>query len=401
MFDWLAVLLIGTCLLALGFAAGYGYRRFRHTRLGTSFTAGYYQSLRYLLNDTTDSSMDGFLQSLEVNEQTLEIHMALGLAMRRRGEVGRAIQIHEHLLRAGKLRPQQRHEAQFELACDFISAGVLDRAENLLDELVTIGSVFTPDALKQLLLIYQSEREWVKAISTADKLQDFPRQLGANELALMRSHYCCELAQMALAAGNKTGARDHLNDAVGYCKQSVRASLLLAQLEVEEGNYSAALESLRRVPQQDADFIRESLPLLGKCFGALGDQEGYRRYLYELLARHPGASLILHLANLLKTTEGIKTAEGTSVAIEFISAQLALKPSLRLLNALLDLQIAAGEDSVSNHLSLMKGAVEKVLAEKPEYQCHKCGFSGKKLHWLCPSCKSWGSIRPIKGVTGE
>lgn len=393
MLDWPAVLLIGTLLVVLSFAAGYGYQRLRQSRYNARFTSGYYQGLRYLLNDSTDSSIEDFLHSLAVNDQTLEIHMALGQAMRRRGEVGRAIQIHEHLLHTSHLKPLQRQEAQFELACDFVSAGVLDRAENLLNELVRGNSVFTPNALKQLLLIYQSEREWGKAIATADKLLDYPRQLGANELALMRSHYGCELAQMALVEGNRQVARDHLNDAAAYFQQSVRASLLLAQLDVEEGNYRAALEGLRRIPQQDADFIREALPLLGRCFSALGDQEGYRRYLYELLARHPGSSLALHLAGLLQASDG------PGAAIDFISAQLGLKPSLRLLNALLELRILEAEQQ--EPLQLMKSAIEKVLAESPAYQCHRCGFSGKKLHWLCPSCKSWGSIRPIKGVTGE
>ncbi len=390
-------LIIGfVCLtaLVLSFAGGACYWARRQGLLGFSNNT-YYQSLRYILNEQTDASLDAFVDSLPVTGDTLEIHLALGSLMRRRGEVSRAIRIHEHLLHATQLAPLQRQQAQLELALDFVGAGLLDRAENLFAELARVESSLTPDALQQLVLIYQSERDWSKAIAVADRLGAFPKQLGDNELALMKSHYCCELAQQAMDANQPDKARDYLNDAFRYSRQSVRASLLLARLAMASGNHAEALESLKKIPRQDADLISQSLVQVRSCYEAMGDRGGLRNYFFELLTRHPGSSLILSLAEVLRDTEG------EDAAMEFMAAQLRLRPSVRVLGRLIELYQERIDDTMKENLLLLKQVLDKVVAEKPAYVCHRCGFGGQSLHWLCPSCKSWSSIKPVRGVAGE
>lgn len=394
MFDWM---MIGLLLLAI--AIGYGLGNYRSVARGIPgirlFPETYYQGLRYLLNEQTDSSVDAFIESLEVNSETLEIHLALGNLLRRKGEVTKAIKIHEHLLHCGKLDDSQLHQAQLELASDFVNAGLLDRAENLFEELVRINSRYTAEALQHLIVIYQDEREWNKAIRAADQLASQPNKLGVNELANMKSHYCCELAIQAIAKNNTELARTHLREAFHHHQNSVRASLLWAQLEFNAGAYRDALELLKKIPLQDPDLINQSLELVCLCFDRLGDKEGLRHYLFGLLTRYPGTSIIL------KVAEMINAGEGEQAAVEFIAAELRHKPSIRTLSRLVELYLVHSDGKARDNLELLKYLIDKVVAEKPSYICNKCGFTGNKLHWLCPSCKSWGSIKPIKGVTGE
>lgn len=394
MFDWL---MIGSLMFAI--AIGYGLGLYRCARQQKStlnpFAETYYQGLRYLLNEQTDSSIDSFIDSLAVNSNTLEIHLALGSLLRRKGEVTKAIKIHEHLLHCGKLSNLQLHQAQLELASDFVSAGLLDRAEDLFSELVSNNSRYSSEALEQLMVIYQNEGEWDKAIVAANQLANRSYDIGAHELSMMTSHYSCELAQLAMDKQNLPAARRYLQDAIRYHQHSVRASLLWAQIEFDSGAYREALDLLKKIPAQDPDLIKESLDLLVKCATILSDKEGLRSYLFGLLTRYPSNSVILKLAQLLVDMEG------ESTATDFIVTQLRERPSIRTLNHLVDLYLAHSEGKARKNLELLKYLIEKVVAEKPSYICNKCGFTGHKLHWLCPSCKSWSSIKPIKGVTGE
>lgn len=394
MFDWI---LIG--LLVLAIAVGYGLGVYRSSRsrdaVARPFVGSYYQGLRYILNEQTDSSVDAFIESLAVNADTLEIHLALGKLLRRKGEVVKAIKIHEHLLHCGKLNGDQIHQAQLELACDFVSAGLLDRAENLFADLVSQDSSYSSDALHHLVMIYQHEREWEKAIQVANRLVSRPGSLGTHELAMMISHYCCELAQQAMDKNDSLAARRYLQDAFRYHQNSVRTSLLWAQLEFDTGAYRDAQELLKKIPEQDPDLIKESLELLTRCSLALGDREGLRNYLFGLLTRYPGTSITLKLAELM--TE----MDGGAAAADFIATQLRERPSAKTLSYLVNFYLTHSEGKARDNLELLKYLIEKVVAEKPSYICGKCGFTGHKLHWLCPSCKSWGAIKPIKGVTGE
>lgn len=394
MFDWMMVGLL-MLAIAIGYALGVYRRSNADEARGWPSAETYYQGLRYILNEQTDSSVDAFIESLEVNVDTLEIHLALGNLLRRKGEVTKAIKIHEHLLHCGKLTTVQLHQAQLELACDFVNAGLLDRAENLFVELVDLNSSYTSQALQHLIMIYQNEREWEKAIITANRLAGRPNDLGAHELAMMTAHYCCELAQHAIEKCDVERARKYLQEAFRSHQHSVRASLLWAQLEYDIGAYRETLELLKKIPLQDPDLIKESLDLLCKSFSRLGDNEGLRAYLFTMLTRHPSNSLVLKLAGIIVSTEG------EAAAVDFIANQLRERPSTRTLNYLVDLYLVHSEGTAKENLELLKYLIQKVVAEKPSYICNKCGFTGHKLHWLCPSCKTWSSIKPIKGVTGE
>ena len=358
----------------------------------------YFRGLNYLLNDRPDEAIDTFVDALEVTKETLETHVALGNLMRRKGEVERAIRIHQNLLARPNLPPLQLQQAHLELARDYISAGLYDRAERLLHDLVQSSEELRAVSLRHLVEIYQAERDWVKAIETATRL--LPRRnffLSAPdpdpELDGAIAHFHCELAQRALEKNEFDGARAHLQQALIRDPQCVRASLLSGLLAYRAGQFQIAIDALQRVPQQNAALIPETLDTLRACYDALGIREQLGEYLRQCLQRHPSTRLILAIG------EELALRENHAVANEFISEQMRARPTLRGLLALLPTQreTAAGGDN----LDMLQALLQKLVLAKPTYQCHRCGFAGRQIHWLCPSCKQWNTVLPIGGAEGD
>jgi lipopolysaccharide biosynthesis regulator YciM len=388
--------LLGLLLVAvaLGFYLGWRAR----TRIKTPFSPfsrSYYQGLNYLLNEQVDTSVDTFIDSLDVNPDTLETHLALGNLLRRKGEVAKAIKIHQNLLARPSLGLDQMHQAQLELARDFIRAGLLDRAEGLLRELVDASPHSKPSALEHLIEIYQDEREWHKAIQAANQLAGRRSSKPSRSLNIALGHFCCEMAQGFIDNNDILGARRLLRQALAHDRQSVRATLMWAGLEYTQREYREALRLLQKIPAQDPELIPEMLPLLRDIYGRQGDLPGLRRYLAQLQEQHPGSSLVIQMAELIRHQEGDQAAQS------YVTEQLRRRPSVRVLSRLVELHLQYSEGKARENLLLLKGLLDQVIEFKPDYRCHSCGFTGNQLHWLCPSCKSWGTVKAVHGVEGE
>ena len=374
----------------------------RSVRVATTDLPGqYYKGLNYLLDGRPDGAVDAFINALEVNTETLETHIALGNLLRKRGEVDRAIRIHQNLLARPSLPRQQVHQAHLELARDYISAGLFDRAERLLLDLVKDSPEQRRASQRHLLEIFQSQREWANAIEVATALlprksllsQTGPVPLGANRqpVAVALAHYHCELAAELLKQGNIQSARKELQQALVHDRLCVRASLMLGELECQAGNYPQAIKALRKVRQQDPDYIPETIPTLQEAYRQLGEEQTLRQYLEECLQSNPAAPLVLAVA------EDIRGSSGDAAAATFLSTQLAKYPSLRGLSRLISLQMDNTEGQIRDNLSLLERLVERLLAERPTYRCSHCGFAGRQLHWFCPGCKHWGTVKSIRG----
>ncbi|WP_049721670.1 lipopolysaccharide assembly protein LapB [Gilvimarinus polysaccharolyticus] len=392
------LLMFGLLLLALaiGFVVGRGRSSRKPFNSPKDYALNYYKGLSYLFNEQPDDAIDAFIGSLAVNSDTLETHLALGNMLRRRGEVTKAIKIHQNLLARPGLSVRQQHEAQLELARDYINAGLLDRAEALLLELVKLSSASKMQALKHLVEIYQDENEWDDAIAMAGLLDRPNKGSDAGQgLAQMQAHFACEQALQDMAAHNTTKVRAHLQEALKFDPGSVRASILFARLEFSLGRYRDALKYLHKVPEQNAEYLVEILDVLTECYDRLGETQALDRYLQQLLIEHPSNSLIIKIADRLRWSQN------DYVAADFIADQLKHKPSIRTLNRLVELHLPHSDGKAKENLELLKQLVDQVIAEKPSYCCNECGFTGNSLHWLCPGCKSWGSVRPIRGVAGE
>ncbi|MDO3382548.1 lipopolysaccharide assembly protein LapB [Gilvimarinus algae] len=382
--------------VAVGFALGRLSRRHLQSQYPKDYALNYYKGLSYLFNEQPDSAIDAFIGSLEVNSDTLETHLALGNMLRRRGEVTKAIKIHQNLLARPGLNTRQQHESQLELARDYIKSGLLDRAEALLLELVKISSAYKQAALEHLIEIYQDENEWDNAISAASQLDGkHYRPKSGLGLKQLQAHFACEQAQEDMAQRNFSKARTHLQEALGFDSDSARASLLFARLEIHQSRFREALDHLHKIPQQDADYLIEALDMICECYEKIGEPKALQKYLRSLLAEYPSNSLVIKIA------ERLRWLENDYVAADFIAEQLKQRPSIRTLNRLVELHLPHSEGRAKENLQLLKQLVDRVIEEKPSYCCNKCGFTGNSLHWLCPGCKTWGSVRPIRGVAGE
>lgn len=349
----------------------------------------YFKGLNYLINEQPDKAVDIFIKLLEVDSDTIETHLALGSLFRRRGEVDRAIRVHQNLIARPQLSKSTRMEALSELGQDYLRAGVLDRAERLFLELSEQGGE-NKSSLRFLLNIYQQEKDWQKAIETAQKLQAQGEIMNA-----VIAQYYCELAEKMLDQNEDLLALDYLRRAQSADYACVRASLIKARIHVNTHSYKEALRSYKEAIAQDPAYLPEIVPSLMRCYHELKDDSGVLEFLNEYLARFPRFPLVRAMANHLQQQKG------DMVAIEFLAEQMQHQPSLRGLSLLVEMYVKNAMGDSREKLLILQNFMHRLLADKPVYRCEHCGYSGKTLFWLCPSCHHWNTVKPILGLEGN
>lgn len=377
-------------LLPVAAASGWFAARRSHARkeqeLQPDISPAYFQGLNYLLNEQPDQAIDVFIKMLEVDGDTVETHLALGNLFRRRGEVERAIRIHQNLIARPTLNREQRAQALLELGQDYMRAGLFDRAENLFMEL-TETKFYNEQALKNLLEIYQQEKDWERCLEVAEQLASS----NGETLKLLTSHFYCELAQRELKNGNAENAEKYIKKAHAADRNCVRATILLGDMEQRRENCAAAVKVYKKVEEQDAAYLPEILPGLLSCKYSLGLHE-LQEYLRSLYARHRNSEVMLVLTDI------IIEEEGEEAAVDFVLKHLTGYPDLKVLQRLIKLNLNRDDKHPKETLEVLKHAVENLISSQPAYQCEHCGFGAKKLHWRCPSCKSWSTIKPLQGL---
>lgn len=386
--------LIPIALLPVAAASGWlaarrSQRRQKEDSSTKRFQPDYFRGINYLLNEQPDKAIEAFIRVLEVDSETVETHLALGNLYRRRGEVDRAIRIHQNLIARPTLSLEQRNEALLELGYDYMSAGLLDRAENLFQELCETDS-YAIQALREVIDIYEQEKDWDKAISSSRRLE----LATGEQLGSVIAHYYCEKAELALDSDQGHEALKETNLALGRHRACVRASLLEGDIHAGYEDHDSAIRAYKRVEEQDPDFLPEAVDRLKVCYERVGRPHEMMDYLAHLMDRYGGMTATLTLAEMKRHEMG------TSEAIEFISAHLRERPTVRGLDRLLDLK-AKSADSATEQFQILKSLTTKLLEDRPEYKCEHCGFPAKLLHWQCPACKHWNAIKPIQGVEGE
>jgi len=356
------------------------YKR-KYKPQGSPFNTDYFKGLNYLLNEQPDKAIDVFIGLLEVNSETVETHLALANLFRRRGETERAIRIHQNLIARPSLSSQQRTQALVELGLDYMNAGVLDRAEHLFLELLNQKPA-PNEAAKQLLRIYQQEKKWRRAIKMAKKL---PANVQVDAPNLIAQFYC-ELAE-PLAENDPSEALSLLRSAHQYDKSCVRASLLEGKILLTAGQHRKAQRVLQNIAQQNHFFIPEALPMLHSCFQATHNINGFKEWLEQLLTLYP------HMTSArIMLTKLIKQKQGEQAAQQYLYRELHQYPSVEGLHQL----IMLGEDNHKILIPLIKEVTTALLYKGDRYTCKHCGFSGRTLHWQCPGCSQWATLRPIE-----
>ncbi|WP_394000598.1 lipopolysaccharide assembly protein LapB [Luteimonas sp. WGS1318] len=349
------------------------------SRLSTT----YFRGLNYLLNEQPDKAIELFLHIAELDKDTFETQVALGHLFRRRGEVDRAIRLHQGLVQRADLTDQQKVQALLALGEDYMKSGLLDRAETVFSDLARIDER-APQALRHLIGIYQAERDWAKAIENATRYET----VTGEPMGRLIAQFECELADRLRSAGDAEGARAAVSRAYAVDSGSVRAGILEGRIEIDAGNDPAAIRAFERAARHDPDFLPEILGPLLAAYERVGDTPGARNFLSQMTEHYQGVAPVLALTRLVEQDEGVRAAR------TYLARQLKDRPSVRGEAALIDLTLADGVDHAGT-LQELRLITEQLLVRNPSYRCKQCGFGARSHHWQCPSCKEWGTIKPL------
>jgi lipopolysaccharide assembly protein B len=348
------------------------------------FSTEYFKGLNHLLNDEQGKALDIFVKLAENDWETLDTHFALGKIFRKNGEIDKAIKIHQGLIARPTLPERYRNRVLLELGYDYLGAGWFDRAEGLFKE-VLLHDPQSEKALQNLILIYQQEKDWHKAIDAAESLYSAnPAKVGP-----MISQYYCELADIATAKGDLSLVDHYANQALRYDGASVRASIILADMAMTAGDYKKAKVLLQQIEKQDAEFLPMVMDKLVECHHLEDETEDLLEYLDELDLRQSSVPLLESHAKV------IERYKGQDAAIGYVMDKLEKNPSLGAMNQLLSYKKSESDKDVYTMMLGLKTAVNVMKREQAAYQCKQCGFKSNTLYWLCPSCHNWASVKPF------
>jgi len=343
----------------------------------------YFRGLNYLLNEQPDKAIELFLHIAELDKETFETQVALGHLFRRRGEVDRAIRLHQGLVQRHDLSDQQKVQALLALGEDYMRSGLLDRAETVFSDLTRIDQR-APQALKHLIGIYQTERDWEKAIDNATRYEE----VAGEPMGKLIAQFECELAERHRTANDVESARAAIARAYQADASCVRAGILEGRIESDVGNHDAAIRAFERAARHDPDYLPEVLPSLMANYERGADLSGARAFLSEMCEHYRGIAPVLALTRLVESQDGVAAARA------YLARQLKDRPSVRGEAALIDLTLAEGADPTAT-LTDLKHITDQLLVRNPSYRCTRCGFGARTHHWQCPSCKEWGTVKPL------
>lgn len=343
----------------------------------------YFRGLNYLLNEQPDKAIELFLHVAELDMETFETQLALGHLFRKRGEVDRAIRLHQAMAQRPGLSDAQKIQALSALGEDYMRAGLLDRAETVFTDLAKLDQR-APQALKHLIGIYQSERDWAKAIANASRYEE----VTGEPMGKLIAQFECELAERHRSNGDAEAAREAVVRAYAADPTSVRAGIAEGRLETEAGNPLAAIRAYERAAQHDPDFLPVILPSLLENYDKVDERTGARAFLSGMCEHYRGIAPVLALTRMTEAEDGVAAAR------QYLAQELKDRPSVRGEAALIDLTLADHANAEAT-LQDLKHITEQLLVRNPSYRCTRCGFGAKSHHWQCPSCKDWGTVKPL------
>jgi lipopolysaccharide biosynthesis regulator YciM len=332
----------------------------------------YFRGLNFLLNEQQDQAIDAFIEAVQNDPDTSELHFALGNLFRRRGEYERAVRVHEHLMSRGDLTQRERDRAQHALALDFLKAGLLDRAEVALRKLE--GTPYEEEARLALLSIYERSRDWSHATEIAGKLDSASH----GSFSGRQAHYLCEQAQAASASGDTAQALDTLQKAVALAPASPRPLIDLAKLQNQLGRPADAFATLLQLNHT----APQALPLAAGLLGNIAQQSGQQQQARDLLqagyAEMPSIDLI---EAIIKLDAG--PGEPRDRYVQHLEREASLVAAAKWI---------AGEKLGDAHQhTLVQRALDKATKPLMRYRCAACGFEATQHFWHCPGCQAWDS----------
>ncbi len=342
----------------------------------------YFKGLNFLLNEQPDKAIEAFIEVVKVEPQTIELHFALGSLFRRRGEVERAIRMHQNLVERADLPQQQKLDALFELAQDYLKAGLLDRAEELFAKLK--GSPHEEAALKYLLEIYEQEKDWQKAVEIAQQLETVTGQSHQKEIA----NFYCEMASREIMDSRPESARPFLERALAHHRLCVRANVLLGDLELALNRHEAAIDAWKRIEMQNPDYLALVAERLIGAYKQLDKAQEGLNLLRGFLGKYPS----LDVLNVVFTC--ILDQQGAEPAYQLVRDEMRRSPTLLGLDKLLEAQLLDAPVQRRQDLELVKNLVHQHTRTLAMFKCDNCGFRARQYYWHCPACGEWETYSP-------
>jgi len=375
---------LALALLPVAAATGWyvAYKHYKNrTNASTLDHSKYFQGLNHLVNEQSDKAVDVFVNLLEVDNETIEVHLALGTLFRKRGEVEKAIRLHQNLMARPELEHDIRLEILNELGMDYMHAGLLDRAESLFLELEQYPN-HRLNVTKQLLSIYQQEKEWLSSIDYARKL----KSLDSTPQHVLLAHLHCELASALAKTRDYKEAKSNLKQALKYDSLCVRSNFINAKMAISNNKYKVALEYLMAIKQQNINFVPVFLDMFLLCFDQLNKQNEKFKFLSAVESEIN--------SDLLTSTFvlALNKQKGAENAVAFLKNKLLESPRLGDLTMLSSMLV---DENNHSDIKTVSNALSILYQEHHHFLCNTCGFDSEKLNWMCPSCKHWGTITPV------
>jgi len=371
------------CLLITAIGCGWLLGRFQGKRFVTlRMRRETLPSIDFLLAENNDGALDRLLDVAEISDEAVELYLNLGRIFREKGQTEKSIQLHQNLFARTDLSDKAQLEVELELATDFLKAGLLDRAERLLTDLIQEEGHTRKQASRLLVQLYEEEQEWqsILELYKKSKLPDLP------DITSRVAQAACEFASDLFAKGSFLESHQYLKLALKVDPLCARANVIFAQIAASQEEPKEAIRCYLKALKQDNNVMLAILPEMAECFAKLGDYQG----LDGQLASHWQQN---HTVDVLVKRVKLLVQEGKQQqAIEILLTELFQHPSNQGFFALVEMVV--NEKAVLNSSQLMSvyDILRRIVETEIKYVCRSCGFKAKEHHWRCPSCKNWASI---------
>lgn len=389
--------MLGLLFLLLPIAMGYGWFMGRNSIKQNTHTEKqdlsikYSTGLNYLLSNQQDKAIDYLIEALKVEDDTVEAHFALANLFRKRGELDRALKVHEHLVRQKHLRAKEKEQALFELGKDFLSAGLYDRAESMFLKLIK-SKEFGLKSINYLLQIYQSTKDWQQGV----KLKKHIVKSQDKKLLHNLANFYCELATIAFDKKEYLEVLELLEFALSHDPNSCRANWLMAKIYEQNEQYEQAAKCYQDIYQQDSEFFPDVIEQMHQCYLKLDAEAEFFQFIRKVYEETGSSS------TLIAYVEHIENKHGASKSRDFILSALKRRPTIRGFKHFVKMQMNNNQSVENNEqLDVIKELITEYINLKHRYSCRTCGFNSGKHYWSCPSCHDWEELKPVRGLEGE
>ena len=351
----------------------------------------YSTGLNYLLSNQQDKAIDSLLDALKVEDGSVEAHFAMANLFRKRGELDRALKVHEHLVRLDNLPTKDKQQAVFELGKDFLSAGLYDRAETMLSKLLK-SKDYGLKSLAYLLQIYQSTKDWQYGINHKKQII----KLNDKRLLHTLANFYCEQATVAFEQDEFIAVIELLESALQLDPNSCRANWLMAKIYQNHEQCELAAKCYQDIYHQDKEFFPDVIQQMYQCYLRIDALDEFYLFIKKVYDETASTSALVSYLTYVEEKHSKKKA------VEFILSALKRRPTIRGFEHFVNMQInQTSVDVNEDSLDLIKELIGGYLKIKHRYSCRSCGFNSQIHYWSCPSCHEWEQLKPIRGLEGE